>query len=100
MKAKRMLLALLAMYCTIGYAQNVEQTEVPEQCVATFIHEGLRIDVILWKSFFHLDTARVQYYYEALQQLEDEDDLPRHLVEEAVDQCRALYETMKKVSKT
>lgn len=93
---KPMLTLLLVLLCTPGWTQNADdQTKtLTSQCVATFIHQGLREDVVLWKGMFQLDNDEIMFFFQLLQQMEAEDDLPEDLLEAAIDSCREIFRSV------
>lgn len=84
---------LLLCWCSFAaLAEEPEASEVAEQCVATFIFEGYREDVVLWQGMFSLDTETILKYLLELQRIEDEDALPRDLLAQAIEQCRGIMD--------
>ena len=97
---KLTLTLILVMYCTLGWTQNADdQTKtLTSQCVATFIHQGLREDVVLWKGMFQLDNDEIMFYFQMLQQLENEGDLPEDMLEAAIVSCREIFRNVQSVN--
>ena len=90
MSKARILLALLLL-SGWAYADADATKTVTSQCVATFIYEGIREDVVLWNSMFHLDNDEILHYLKLLKQLEAEGELPDELIEKAIVACRKLF---------
>lgn len=92
----RRLLTILALTLSgHGSAQNVVAEDLPEMCAAAYIFQGADEKLALWKGMFSLRSDVVLEYHQLLQHYADADELPPALLQEAVEECDRVYDSVR-----
>lgn len=86
---------LLNLLVISAYADETNEVgaDVVSPCVAVLMYEGKTAEVKAWHELFTVHVAFVHRYYALLEELESDNDLPQALIDEAIEECRAVYKT-------